>query len=366
MRDNMNWLPLHHAAFHSSHRVLALLLATPGVDVNAAGQAGWRPLDVCASAEGARALLAAGAVHVATEGAPTPSLHHAAFFGRPDVVQELLARGADVHETLPYAAAKFSFNLEYGCTPLHFAAESLCAANSFRSSAGPDFTAQNMPDYVDAGLASARRVAVVETLLAAGADFNQGTPHQMHTTGPAYANCDLTPLQLAAYYGDAAVVAALLRAGAPANAVHPLSGGTALHVAIGLNRADVVYTLAAGGADINRNMPGDRKTSPLGWAVQENKHSVVRALLESGADTRVVAARLAVPPLKILPDVIDGTTRKLVAEHVAGLARPTRSCALPGCEARRRVDYEDRDLMACSACKARALCVLLQSSARPC
>jgi hypothetical protein len=73
MRDDLDWRPLHHAAFNRSHRVLALLLATPGVDVNAASQAGWRPLDVCASAEGVRALLAAGASYAAAEGAPAPS-----------------------------------------------------------------------------------------------------------------------------------------------------------------------------------------------------------------------------------------------------------------------------------------------------
>ena len=352
MRDNMNWRPLHHAAFNRSHRVLAALLAHPGVDVNAVADAGWRPLDVCASAEGVRALLAAGAVYNATDGAPMPSLHIAAFFGRPDVVQELLARGADVHEAAQPAAAKISFALDFGGTPLHYAAASLCAARTFRSIAGPEFTAREMPDYFDAGLASARRVAVVEALVAAGAAIDVKSP-RLRAKAPS--SSELTPLHIAAHYGDAAVVAALLRAGADINAAHPTTGWTALHVAVDQNQADVVYTLAAGGADVNRRMPGDRKATPLDWAVAENKHAIVRALLESGADTRIIVERLAIPPIKILPDVVDATTRKLVAEHVAGVARAMPACALPGCEARRRVDYEDKGLMACGACKARAL-----------
>ena len=354
MRDNMNWRPLHHAAFHRSHRVMAALLAHPGIDVNAMADAGWRPLDVCASVEGVRALLAAGAVHTATANAPMPSLHCAAFFGRPDVVQELLARGADVHEIVSQAAAKISFALEFGGAPLHFAAASLCGARSFRSSAGPEFTAQNFPNHVDAGMASARRVAVVEALAAAGADLNHMTPRQLQRA-TSLTSGELSPLHIAAHYGDAAVVAALLRVGAAINAAHPVSGWSALHMAVEQNQADVVYTLAAGGADVNRSMPGDRKTTPLDWAVLDNKHAVVRALLESGADSSAIVQLLPRTTRETLPHVLDATTRKLLSDHVSGVARPTPVCALPGCEARRRVDYDDKGLMACGACKARAL-----------
>ena len=97
--------------------------------------------------------------------------------------------------------------------------------------------------------------------------------------------------------------------------------------------------------------------TPLCHAVLHNKHGAVRALLEAGTDTTVLTAMLALPPARLLPiglsKVIDATTRELVARHVAGHARPARACALPACEARRRVDYDDKKLLACP-CKARA------------
>ena len=43
---------------------------------------------------------------------------------------------------------------------------------------------------------------------------------------------------------------------------------------------------------------------------------------------------------------------------MAGLSRPARACALPACEARRRVDYDDKKLLACP-CKARVLQAVL-------
>jgi hypothetical protein len=42
-----------------------------------------------------------------------------------------------------------------------------------------------------------------------------------------------------------------------------------------------------------------------------------------------------------------------MARHRAGNAAPARACALPECDARRRVDYDGKKIMVC-ACKVRA------------
>ena len=200
---------------------------------------------------------------------------------------------------------------------------------------------------VDAALASARRVAVVEALLAAGADVNSLPPTQ-HASSPS-----VTPLIMAAYHGDGAVITALLRAGANAEVFEAATGETALLFAAHHGHTDAVYALVAGGADVNRSAPDDAELQPLICAVLGNQHGAVRALLEAGADTQFVVETLARPPATLLPQVIDATTRELVARHLAGRTRPARACALPACEARHRVDYDVKKLMACP-CKVRA------------
>ena len=348
--------PLHCAVHYRSRRVLPLLLATPGVDVNAPNNKGWRPLDVCATAVEARALLDAGARCAAAAKSSLSSLHHAAYNVRPDVVTELLARGADVHQAVSLEAAANSFGVEFGGTALHFAAASLGRVHA-QLNFGAARYFECVPEMADAGVASARRVAVVEALLAAGADVNSlSTPHA--TSSDELLMCKITPLMVAAQTGDSAIIKALLRAGAPANAVEQTMGWMALHYAAAMGRTDAVYALVASGADLDQGVQGQLTRTPLLWAVLGCKHGAVRALLESGADTTVVTELLAVPPVELLPTVVDATTRELVAKHVAGLSRPARACALPACEARRRVDYDDKKLLACP-CKARVLQAVL-------
>ena len=343
-RDEKAWRPMHFAVRFRSHRVLLLLLAAPGVDVNPPNDRDERPLDMCETAEDARALLDAGAMCAASAKGSLSSLHYAAHYARPDVVQELLARGADVHD---FASPEVTHSFGISCcgTALHFAAASLGFACAWRSSSGENFSSFQ-PEMVDAGLASARRVAVVEALLAAGADVSV-------LSIELSSNLKMTPLMIAALWGDGAVITALLRAGAAADAVESATGMTALHIAVEHDCTDAVYALAAGGANVNLAERGKANLTPLYGAVLLNKHGAVRALLEAGADTTTVNALLAISPARLLPNVIDTTSRELVARHLAGRTRPTRACALPACEARRRVDYDDKKLLACP-CKARA------------
>ena len=281
-------------------------------------------------------------------------LHHAAYNARLDVVTELLARGADVHATVSSEALQAATGLPFAGSALHIAAASLCCALACRDSSGGDAAmfATLAPAHADAAAASARRVAVVEALLAAGADISRRAPTAPAGAADPAAYTRLTPLVIAAQYGDAAVIAALLRAGAAVDAPEPCTGMTALHFAVHGGHTDAVYALLAGGADANRAVPGNAAMTPLHRAVMQNKHGAVRALLEAGADTAMLTVMLSRPPPMLLPVAIDATTRALVARHVAGNARPARACALPACEARRRVDYDDRKLMACP-CKAR-------------
>ena len=238
------WRPLHIAVRFRSHRVLLLLLAAPGVDVNAPNDKGERPLDMCETAEDARALLDAGAECATSAKGSLSPLHHAAHNARPDVVKELIARGANVHDVVSPEAARCYFGGEGGFsgTPLHFAAMSLLFARAWHSTLGERFSSCK-PDVADAGLASARRVAVVEALLAAGADVNS-------LSTDLSIDSKMTPLMMAARYGDGAVIAALLRAGALADAAESATGRTALHFAVEQDHADVIYALAAGGANL--------------------------------------------------------------------------------------------------------------------
>ena len=346
VRDESGWRPLHYAALCRSQRVLRLLLASRSVDVDAPNDLGWRPLDMCATVEDARALLDAGAVFTASPGSPLPTLHHAAYNSRLEVLTELLARGADVHHVISYDDARLSYSLEFGGTALHCAAAALCCACTVRENTRGAFPIL-APEMVDAGLASARRVAVVEALLAAGADVNNIPPP------PRASSPSVTPLIMAAYHGDSVVITALLRAGANAEVFEAATGYNALLYAAHHGHTDAVYALVAGGADVNRSAPDDAELQPLICAVLGNRHGTVRALLELGANTTYVATVLALPPATFLPQVFDATTRELVARHLSGRSRPARACALPACEARRRVDYDDKKLMACP-CKARA------------
>ena len=350
LQEGWGWRPLHCAVRVRSSRVLQVLLAAPGVEINAPNNKGERPLDMCKTAEDARALLDAGAMCAASSKASLSSLHYAAHNARPDVVKELIARGADVHEVALPEIAQSCIGVDFGGTVLHFAVTSICHARAWRSCSGEMFSSFQ-PEMADAVLASARRVAVVEALIAAGADVNSLSTNLS-------SKLKMTPLMVAARWGDSAVITALLRAGAPADAVESATGETALHVAVQHGHTDAIYALVAGGARVDQAKMSNTKWTPLYAAVLLNKFDAARALLELGADTTGVVEVLAFPHVRLLPSVIDATMRELVARHVAGRSRPARACALPACEARRRVDYDDKKLLACP-CKARALAVVL-------
>ncbi len=143
-----------------------------------------------------KALLKSGVDVNAAQGDGMTALHWAATNGDVAMAQMLLSAGANVRATTRLG----------GLTPLHMATQS-------------------------------GQAQVAAALLAAGAEPNLAT-----ATGA-------TPLMLAARSGNAETVTRLVEVGAGINAKEKTYGQTALMVAAGLDRADVVRLLLARGAD---------------------------------------------------------------------------------------------------------------------
>jgi len=165
-------------------------------------------------------------------------LYHAAVAGKAEVVETLLAKGAD-----PKVAD------EKGVTPLHAAAR--------------------------AGYA-----AVVKALLAKGADPNAKTKAG---ETPLYAATDHVAA-LPQHAGCVEVVKLLLAAKADPNAKGP-QDDTALHVAAKQGHKDIAELLLAAKADPNAKANADAyEETPLHRAVVYDHQDIVELLLAHGAD----------------------------------------------------------------------------------
>jgi ankyrin repeat protein len=116
-------------------------------------------------------------------------------------------------------------------------------------------------------------VALVERLIKAGAKPNVANRY------------GVTPIELACESASAAVVEQLLKAGVSPNATGPL-GETALHTCAHTGNVDAAKALLARGAAVNS---GDnwRGQTPLMWAAAQGHPSMVRVLVEAGADVHV-------------------------------------------------------------------------------
>jgi ankyrin repeat protein len=123
--------------------------------------------------------------------------------------------------------------------------------------------------------------AQVRALLAAGA------------AAKAANRLGVTPLQVAAVNGNAAMAGLLIEAGADVNAVLP-EGETVLMTAARTGRQEVVALLLDRGADINAREKWYGETA-LMWAAAENHAEVVRLLIARGADPNVRSNLLEVP-----------------------------------------------------------------------
>ncbi len=239
--------PLLTAVVHGTPEIVSLLLAAKA-DVSTTGSiAGGThsPLALAcystAPTETIAALLAAGAdPNAPPRDAPFP-LSAAVGGNRLDVVELLLARGAD--------------------------------PNQARSSNGGSLT-----PLFDA--LEARYDAVALALLRAGADPNAAITYDDNGN-------QCSPLMYVSYFGSLPLVEALLAAGANPNfSASPHLPLTALHIATTNGYAPVVSALLASGADPNAAVDGVR---PLQLALALGFPSIARALVAAGADVSPAA-----------------------------------------------------------------------------
>ena len=93
----------------------------------------------------------------------------------------------------------------------------------------------------------------------------------------------VTPLQLAAINGSAAMLDRLVKAGADPNGPLTRSGDTALMFTARTGRADAIRVLLEAGATVNPKESWGG-TTPLMWAVAEGHVEAARVLIAAGAD----------------------------------------------------------------------------------
>ena len=93
----------------------------------------------------------------------------------------------------------------------------------------------------------------------------------------------VTPLQLAAMNGNAAMLVKLIKAGANPNAALTQYGDTALMMASRTGKTDAVAALLETGAQVNAKETWGGTTA-LMWAVSERHPAVVKVLVDQGAD----------------------------------------------------------------------------------
>jgi ankyrin repeat protein len=99
---------------------------------------------------------------------------------------------------------------------------------------------------------------------------------------------NLTPIYLASFEGEIAVVRILIAAGADPNRAEGNRGKTALHQAAMNGRTDLLDLLITGGADMNARDSTDGDTAlHLSAYSGLNAAEVIRLLIRRGADTTI-------------------------------------------------------------------------------
>ena len=297
-RDTQGETPLHIAVRQEddSATFMVALLIEAGADSDARANDGQTPLHLAASLDDEPAisvLLEAGAeVDARTNDGLTP-LQLALQGGRRAAVATLLEAGADPDArdgegrlVDPASCERWGTVAFFVFATADVVAGCLEAGEdprAVRPQPGPSIPLDgwlvgtdrpNTPLHVAA--AQARDAAVITALVQAGADVN------------ARDGSDNTPLHEAAANGTPGVVRALLEAGAEVDArprrFDPYSGAasTPLHYAARNPDPEVAAALLEAGADVNaRGRDGE---TPLHYAAQNRNPALAQLLLDAGAD----------------------------------------------------------------------------------
>ncbi len=177
----------------------------------------------------------------------------AAYYGRPEVVKMLMARGASL-DVFEAAAAGHAERVD----------ELLQAQPELANEIAADgFTPLGSASFFG-------HAQVVKTLLESGAQPNLPSQNQMH----------VTPLHSAAASRHVAIAAELLARGARVDARQE-GGYTPLHAAAQNGQMDMVRLLLDHGAEIN--VRADDGKTPLAFALAQVHDEVAELLRERGA-----------------------------------------------------------------------------------
>ena len=269
-RDHEGVTPLMHAATLGDARMVQLLLDA-GADVNLSSGAGATALMRAAGdQEKARLLLASGAeVNARSEMGRTPLLIAATFAGNVESVRLLLNAGATVTDQDQFGETCLTSAAKRGDAEM---VEELIAA-------GADGTAGGRPPLVWA--AEEGNVATLRSLLAHGA--GQKRPHLNFA------------LSSAAARGPNGAVRLLLDEGANPNIASPIAGYTPLMWAAYSENvsADTVELLLAKGA--KSDAKGATGESPLSLAQKRGDTQVVKLLQPDSGGAGDAPARATQP-----------------------------------------------------------------------
>ncbi|KAL1734896.1 ankyrin repeat-containing domain protein [Schizophyllum commune] len=200
-------------------------------------------------------------INVCTDDGLTP-LHCAAKAKNPDVIRELLNRGADLHAR----------TTESGCTPLHLAARHQWPpATQLLLNAGANPNSGNDDDQTPLYEAMGGVI-----LLNAGAEVD------------ARQDNGATPLALSAGSHNLEIVQLLISRGANVNA-STQDGSTPLHMALDVSRrSEIVQVLLDAGADMETRTTASE--TPLCIAARNSCVHAMRLLLDRGADIEACGA----------------------------------------------------------------------------
>ena len=312
------WTPLTLAAMSAEDAVTLDLLLNAGAVVDQPNSQGLTPLQLAAAAcneQGVTRLLSAGADANARDSWGITPLMHAAACGDAAVVGVLLDAGAEcpLHD-------------RDGDTAMFVACRWGDASSIDRLiAAGADVEARFRESMSPVTIAAGRDTAApLASLLRAGARA-QPVPNGDHPL------CEVAT-------ADAATL--LIESGCPVNAAEP-GGCVPLVAAVERNDPEIVRLLLDGGADVNE-VDGFCST-PLqnaidgGWPEngdeqrEEARISVIRALLEAGADVRRYMS--SEPPL--MAALSYGAPPRVIELLVNAGARP-RARSIKGSELSRR------------------------------